>query len=287
MARENFAILYGQVRTKPRLGINNEGVEVSAILYIKVMRRPTNGQGFDSKLYVDLPPIRTRNPEMISKIRELEQGDMIMVCGPFTTREIHKRSICKHCGNENLSEGNVAYITPMYIRKEEPKQDDAEGIALLKANTEISNRVTIIGNVCREPRFYEDANHKTYAQYQIAVNRRYRIHEDPDDVKTDYPWIKTFGRQATEDSKCLDIGSSVYITGAVQTRDIERKTMCSHCSGEYEWNESVMEIVPYYIGYLANCNVSNEDAETSEVESLGLANVDLNQGEGYGEEISS
>lgn len=283
MAKNNFTLMYGQVRAKPRLRID-DGEPKQATFSIKVLRRPSNGQGFDSKLYADCPVIRTKNKEMIKKICELDVGDMVLIRGTLTTKEVLKRAICPQCGKENKAHGNIVYITPIMIRKEEAAQNETEGIALLKEYNEISNLVEVIGTLCREPHFYIDANNRKYAQYQIAVNRRYRIHEDPDDKKTDYPWIKTFGLQAAEDSKCLAVGSTVYISGALQTREILRTMACEHCSHDYEWDETVAEIVPYYIGYIANCNTSTDGTETSETEAYSLNNVDMNEVGNNGEE---
>lgn len=278
MARVNKANLHGQVCSVPRITANNQGEETSAMFSVKVLRRPTNGQGFDSKLYIDCPIVRTRDPKMISAIRDLELGDMVDVCGVITTRETRKSSNCPSCGKKNITDGVIVFVTPIYICKRESKVDDVQALALLKQRSEISNSIQVVGNVCKTPHFYEDAVNKTYAQYQLAVNRRYRIREDADDVKTDYPWIKTFGKQALEDSRCLRIGSNVLIDGALQTRKIIRKTLCLHCGEMYEWPEAVMEIVPYYIGYLANCDTNAEDAETEEI-TVGDV-TDLRNGEG-------
>ena len=82
-------------------------------------------------------------------------------------------------------------------------------------------------------------------------------------MRTDYPWVKTFGMQAYNDSQCLHTGSCVYISGAVQTREIERSCTCAKCNVEYKWKDSAAEIVPYYIGYLANCDVPEVNEEVA------------------------
>jgi hypothetical protein len=146
--------------------------------------------------------------------------------------------------------------------------DDKTGLALLKERAEISNLVNVIGNLCRDPDYYVDASNRKYAQYQLAVNRRYRIKEDMEEVRTDYPWVKTFGMQAYNDSEGLHTGSCVYISGAIQTREIERSCTCGKCGAEYKWKDSAAEIVPYYIGYLANCTIPevNEEVQTEDGE---------------------
>jgi len=276
MARENSVLLYGQVHSIPTIRVLN-GEPILGVFQLKVIRRPSNSSGFDSKLYVDLPIIRTKNIDMINCIRDLEKGDIITVKGTLTTRETIKKSICAHCGTENASQGNVQYITPIMIRKDISKAFDIDAIENLKKYNEVSNQVFLIGNVCRVPHYYVDETNRTYAQFQLAVNRRYRIHEDPADIKTDYPWVKTFGRQATKDAENLILNSHIYINGALQTREIERHLVCSSCSEGYIYKEAVMEVVPYYIGYLANCgNISESEGE--EIESKGLENIELDGG---------
>lgn len=261
MARENFVLMHGQVRADPKITIGKEGNLIKAMFMMRVLRRPTTSGEFASKrLQIDCPVIYTRNQEMATQIQELKVGDMIDVRGVITSRECRKSTICPECQHKNVSDGNIVYVTPIYMRKNEHASDD-EGLALLKERAEVSNIVNVIGNLCREPNDYTDANGKKYAQYQLAVNRRIHIKEDADEIRTDYPWVKTFGNQAYMDSANLHMGSCVYINGALQTREIERKTICEACGHEYTWKDSAAEIVPYYIGYLANCDTPNTSKE--------------------------
>lgn len=259
MARENLVILHGQVRSAPQLTINKEGVVTKAMFHMRVLRRPTtNAEASGVRLQIDCPIIYTRNPEMMNQVQTLAVGDMVDIRGVISSRECRKSTFCPECGHKNIKDGNIVYVTPIYMCKRE-NADEAQGLQLLKARAEISNLVNVIGNLCREPSFYVDGNNREYAQYQLAVNRRIRIREDMEEIKADYPWVKTFGKQALEDSKALHIGSSVYINGALQTREIERKCTCEECGHEYTWNDAAAEIVPYYIGYLANCEVSRPE----------------------------
>lgn len=262
MARENTVYLYGQIITVPRIRYL-DGTAVSAMFSIKVLRRNANSGTEHKKIYFDCPVIRTKNKLLIEQIAGLTKGDMIITRGLITTREVEKLTICPECGARNVQQGNAVYVTPISIMCVEREVSELAGVQLLKEHNEISNNVIVIGNICKAPEFYEDANKRTYAQYQMAVNRRFHVKEDAQ--TTDYPWIKTFGRQATNDSRCLVVGSGIYINGALQSRDITRSTTCS-CSHTYEWDESVLEIVPYYIGYLSNCNVDTDEVETEELE---------------------
>lgn len=259
MARENFVLFHGQVADAPTIHINNNGEPIFAMFPLKVLRRPTTNQGFNSKLYIDLPIIRTRSKEMIDKIKNIKKFDMIDIRGVLSSKEVIKKSKCPNCEHINASDGNIVYVTPIYLCSRETGLNDKQGLDYLKERNEVSNLINIIGTVCREPQFYTDANGNNYAQYQVACNRRYHIHEDPDETKTDYPWVKTFGAQALKDAESLHISSNVYISGAIQTREITKKVICEECGCEYEKIQPVAEIVPYYTGYLSNCDVPKKD----------------------------
>ena len=145
--------------------------------------------------------------------------------------------------------------------KREEEISPEESLKLLKERCEISNIVMVIGTLCREPEIYTDDKNRSFAQYQIAVNRRYRIKEDPAETKTDYPWVKTFGEQALKDVYALHTGSQVYLNGALQTREVARETICENCNKSYEWQDVASEIVPYSTEYLSNCQIEHKDTE--------------------------
>ena len=254
MAKENKVILHGQVMSNKIQGLDAQPEK--ARMFLKVLRRPSSpGQVYANALKTDFPKIESRNEDYIKAMKVLKKGDMVEVKGVFTTREVLKVTTCPFCHTVNESEGNDAYITPIYIRRSEQELSDEECFELLKERAEVSNGVMLLGALCRDPVRYTDEQGREYAQYQLAVGRKYRIPEkDQEDVRTDYPWIKTFGQQALKDAEGLHTGSWVYIDGAVQTRQIRRTTICSKCGSEYPWADMVMEIVPYSTEYLANCD---------------------------------
>lgn len=263
MARVNYATLHGQVTGDPRLTINNDGEIKTAMFSMRVMRRPTTvNEYIGANIFIDCPVIYTKNTEMALKIQDLHTGDMVDVTGVITTREVKKSGHCPECSEKNVVEGNIVFVTPIYICKRE-NVSDSEGLELLKARSEVSNRISVIGNLCREPQYYQDGNGKHYAQYQLAVQRRYRIREEQDEIKVDYPWVKTFGKQALQDAQSLRLGSTVYIDGALQTRKIERTSICAFCGAEYRWEDNAIEIVPYYTGYIKNCMEPETETEVA------------------------
>lgn len=260
MPKENVVILYGQMICPPQIYIDKEGTPVRAALSLKVLRRPFLGEkNFNDKLYFDCPVISTKNEQLIADISKLEESDMVEVKGVLSTKEVKKVSICPKCQAKVSRSGTSVYVTPIYISKRESGVSPQKGLELLKTRSEISNLTMIIGTLCRDPEYRESENGGRFAQYQIAINRKYRIREDDPTKKTDYPYVKTFGEQALKDSRGLVTGSIVYISGGIQTRSISRKEICENCQEEYVWEERVAEIVPYSTEYLANCVLSEEE----------------------------
>lgn len=270
MAKENFVLLHGQVYDKPRIFVDDAGIMKKASFAVKVLRRPyvrANGAITTGKLNIDIPVIMTMNPEIIRQCVDLCKGDMVDIRGVYTTREVKKKTICPH-GHENISAGNFTFVTPIYICRREQQLSDTDGMDLLRKRSEISNMVHIIGTLCREPEqhdFSEGIKKSSIVQYQLASNRRFHIKDAKDSERTDYPWVKTTGKQAQEDLQHLHTGSVVYINGAIQTRDIERTITCSVCEETYNIKESVCEIWPYSVEYLMNCVFPEKD-EADETE---------------------
>lgn len=252
MARENLIFLYGQVLFEPKIYTNKDGKLVRGIFSIKVLRRQHNEQ--NSNLYFDTPIIVSMNEDLIRESSKLTKGDMVQIKGVLTTKEVVKTSSCDACKEQNKYPGVSVFITPIYIGKCQSKVSEAEGITLLKANNEISNIAIGIGTLCREPEKIE--GYKTpCTQYQLAVNRKFHIKEDSPDTKTDYPWVKVYGKQAEMDAEVLHTNSTIYYNGSIQTRLIKRKIVCEHCGAEYDYDDKATEIIPYSIEYLSNCDI--------------------------------
>lgn len=268
MAKENLVFLHGRIQNIPKIYTDNTGELVKAMFGLQVIRRPIRGGKFmPNKLYLDIPIVLTRNVEMIKQACNLQKSDMLDVRGVLSTKEVTKVTICPSCEARNSINGTITYVTPLYLCRREQNVSDEEEMRLLKERCEISNTVMIIGTLCRDPEIYVDEKKHAFAQYQLAVNRRYRIKEDSAETKTDYPWIKTAGEQALKDTEALKTGSQVYIRGALQTREVNRKTVCPKCGAEYEWNDTATEIIPYSTEYLSNCDIhtteEGEDGTTS------------------------
>lgn len=252
MAKHNSVFLYGQVLNEPRITKNEDGEFIRGMCAINVIRGIRDFGNNISNLKYDCPIIMSGEPEKIAEMATWHKNDMVEIKGSVTTKEVNKSTICKSCGEKNVAEGNVVFINPIYLSLRETGITKEEGIELLKKRVEISNCATLIGTLCRDMETFRTNEGLQITQYQLAVNRKYRVKDDSAENRTDYPWVKSYGNIAIEDSKFLKTGTLVYVDGMIQTREVDRKTVCQHCGNEYNWKDSALEVVPYAVEYLQN-----------------------------------
>lgn len=272
MARHNEVFLYGKILKDPLIYYDEkEDIYQRGMFSLMTIQGQRDIGTYIDHLQYQTPTIMSRDHEIVKEIAKWKQGDMVEIKGTITTQEIMKKSKCSSCGQSNLiPKANVVYITPIYIGLRERNQNEKEALELLKKRCEISNQAIVIGNLCRDPSFYRDQRGRCVTQYQLAINRKYYIADDPM-VKTDYPWVRSRGEIAIRDSKTLITGSSVMIDGFLQTRVVERKTQCEHCGAEYTWKDTIaMEIVPYSVEYLKNCKDLEEIEKEEQKEVEGI-----------------
>ena len=169
------------------------------------------------------------------------------ICGMITTKMVPKRFRCENCGVitecESLVTEVISYGRPLCL------EGKYEALAL----AEFANNLSVIGAVCTDVIGRDSASGVSLTQYQIAINRKYRVKEHEGVIKSDYPWVKSFGSQADEDLKRLRKSSKIYIAGALQTREMSRFVICENCSSRLDYTEAVAEIVPQDVEYLFNC----------------------------------
>lgn len=250
MAKHNNVFLYGQVLSQPRIIKDDNGNYLRGICAINTIRGLRDFGDNITNLKYDVPIIMTGEPEKIAIMDTWNVNDMVEVKGSITTKEINKGTICKHCGNKNVTEGNTVFVNPIYLSARETNISKEDGLELLRKRVEISNCATLIGTLCRNTETFVTNGGLQITQYQLAVNRKYRVKDDSADNRTDYPWVKSYGAIAEEDAKFLQMGAMVYVDGMIQTRDVDRTTLCPHCNNEYHWHDSALEIVPYAVEYL-------------------------------------
>lgn len=269
--KHNSVFLYGQIVNSPRIYRNEDGEYIKGLCSVNVLRGTRDyGDNSFGRLKYDVPIIMSGNPEIIKEMATWKEFDMVEIKGAITTKEINKSTICKKCGTKNVTQGNVVFINPIYASVRETGLTKEEGLSLLKKRCEISNIVTVIGTLCREPQVYTSPERITVTQYNIAIMRKFRIKEHPDEERTDFPWVKSYGKIALDDAKALKLNSKVFIDGHLQARVVERTTICSNCGHEYKWEDNALEIIPYAVEYLQNFNSLKEieENESSEAENI-------------------
>lgn len=260
MAKHNYVALYGQVADNPTIYKNEAGEYKRGICPVVIIRGVRNfGNSFDRIKY-DMPRIMTGNPALIAQMETWKHGDMVEIKGAITTKDVIKSTTCKHCGAKNRRKGNVVFVNPIYLNTRETDISKEDALTLLKERCEISNQVTIIGTLCREPAGYITERGLSITTYQLAVNRKYRIRDDATEARTDFPWVKSYGVIADNDVKFIRRGTRIFVDGMIQTRNIERIQVCESCGESYNWNDTALEIVPYATEYLANYNSIEEIA---------------------------
>ena len=238
----------------------DENGYMTAKLVMGVIRGYRNVGVNRDKVKIDRPIIQTRNPEMINRMITWKKNDIVTIEGAITTNTLNKISICPHCRARNLTEGLSTYIEPRFAELNFSAKDESSCIQYLQTVREISNRARVSGNLCRDPKKISIKNGPTVTQYPLAVDRKFVIKEDPPSKTTDFPWVKAYGQNAISDRNRLHLGSEVMIDGLIQTRSVNRKTICRECGQLYEWKERVCELVPYETEYVTNYYTEEEAA---------------------------
>ncbi len=276
MAKHNRVSLLGIIQKKPVIRIDDDGNFVMCLAFIRVTRGPRDVGDNRFAIKYDSPVIVSRDPEIVKKMNGWEVGDAIDIKGVIVTQATRKKSMCKNeeCRAVNEVLGVLVYINPLHALKVAHFDSDEASMAFLQDNAEISNEVQLMGTLVRDPKKITPKTGLTVTQYQIAMNRKYKIPTDPPEIKTDYPWVKAYGANAIADRQHLHVGSEIYIDGCIQARNVLRHNKCSACGQEYEWKDSAMEIVPFATEYLTNF-YSEEEIEKREQERLEQIKNDL------------
>ena len=185
----------------------------------------------------------------------------------------------------DMGEDANGYSNIRITSKETPKDEDV--LKYLQWMGEISNRIYIMGNVCAEPTYNPIDNGGRVCTYQLGINRKVFIMEDSPDIRSDYPWVKSLGDQADKDHIALTTGSLVFIDGSVQAReDFVMEKTCDTCGETCKVKGQAMEIVPYSVEYLRNCNTDFEekDDETDDFAELAVSEDEMEKSASYGDD---
>lgn len=261
MSRHNLTFLIGAVLADPAIHRNDEGTPVYATCSLYVVRSVRDAGDRKNFMKPDDPLIMTRTPETMHEMEKWKKNDIVYIKGVVAAKNIMKSSYCTYCGEKNIAEGTVVYVNPIFAARLAEMRSEEEAQQYLAGMREVSNQAYMIGTLCRDPVHVVPKEGLGLVQYQIALNRKYFIRTDPPEIRTDYPWVKSYGENASMDLAHLHTGSKIFIDGCLQARNVQRHMRCSACGETYDWKERVMEIVPYETEYLADF-YTEEDLES-------------------------
>lgn len=274
--KENQVILYAQIKEEPLAWYKDSSEDEKELQQVLakciVMRSSRNVGDKSSPMKRDLIYVMTNNPETMKEIVQFKTGDIVRIKGSLSIRDITKISPpCPMCGGKYKTPGTICYVSPISAIKEKSELSREEGNKELDKNSEFSNLITVIGTVITEPKTTTLKGRNVFmTEYQIAVSRKFRIREDNPKIVRDFPWVKSYGANATEDKLRLKVGTSVMIDGCLQGRAVQKHTKCEQCGRTFDWTDYALEIVPYETEYLADF-MSDEDIETQAAARLKSA----------------
>lgn len=281
MAKHNQVILNGQVSSQPKLVYDDDGKTIKRVMFgVEVLHGNRDFGNEIDKVKYDVPLVFATDPAIIQKVKNFQKGDIVEIKGTITTKDVVKRTVCKFCGHQHSKLGNVVCITPIFAEVREKGLNDEKGKKIIRDRCEISNLVTVIAPLCREPMLYVTEKGTPITTYQLAIRRKYYIKDSAKpDVRTDFPWVKSYGHIAQNDAKSLKKGSYVFIDGLIQVRQLRRYQECEECGKTYEWTDSATEIVPYAVEYLRDFYSVEEIQAREKEESLAAIQQVFNEDE--------
>lgn len=272
MARENLVTLTGAIVGK-QIRYNDDQNPVRGTVILSTYTRGLGSKldkGVASKFKAFQIPVVSRTEDIIRKIELLKDNDVIMIKGVVCTRFMISRHICDKCGQIDSQTVTRAFVLPIDFIVLKQGLSFADARNYTKEHAEFSNEINLIGNVCTDPKRLNN-NPMSPLEYQVAINRTYRIKEDSEDIKTDYPWIVSYGTYAIEEEAVIQKGSQIMVNGFLKTRQFNKTCRCQSCNAPYTLQCQAMEITPYHVEYLRNCNNIDKDGE----EITGSTHYDL------------
>lgn len=266
MAKENSIVLIGKIIDSPMLSYSTEK-DLFQLSFVLGVRRKNQRIEFPE---VNVFGLDEEQAYSLKNNLGDNKDSYIMVRGMIATRYKEITVKCPDCGEENkvsYLHTEISTIIPPMILHGNYNEENL---------TEYSNRASVLGIVCSTPIERQSTNGMhIIAQYQIAIDRRFRIVEQ-EDTKYDYPWIKSFDTFAERSLKHLKVGSQILLNGLIQTRKATRKTNCTNCNSEFTYDVKVAEIVMTSIEYLTNCVFEHQYAQNSSVEIAKPQNKIIN-----------
>ncbi len=263
MARLNLAFMYGLIEKEPFIRKDENGEPVHAMSYVHVVRGYRDDHANKYYMKHDHPLVISLEKKQVKEMATWKPNDTVLIKGTITSKFIDKPSYCPTCRDENgnsvvnMAKGILMFVTPVFCRKIAHFDTKDEAVKDIIKSREVSNLAYLHGYLIKDPTYFKTKHETIVTQYQIGADRKLRIRTDSPDIRTDWPYIKSYGDQAIEDKMRLRQGSEIYLDGVVQARTVHRKTKCRCCGQIYEWEDQTMELVPYAVEYITNYMTDN------------------------------
>lgn len=257
MARHNDVRLYGCVADNPIVISDDDGNVVSARVHLAVIKNQRNDNFNDPEsILYDWPMINSYEPVMAQKIAKLNLYDVVELQGVLVTQKCVKITYCSFCGAKNETEGVSEYVYPLFLEKRNTESlTQKQAVQEIVKNQPISNNISIVGNLCNDPNYYISQEKKVETTtFQIGSERQMFLKFDDPEIRSDYPHIRAYGKEAAKAYISLYTGSSILIEGYLHSRTFLRKSTCCEpsCKNEYQWEDTITEVIPYTIQNLSN-----------------------------------
>lgn len=275
MAKINIVNIYGRVHKQPVISKDRETGDFHfGFCYVDTVRS-LRSVG-DNLRYVkhDKPMILSRSEEILLQMEKWQVNDIVLIKGVVHSQPLTKQSFCPNCkgpdgkSTRNETLGNLVSVTPIYMSTVRSYGDNKmAAVEDVIKNRELSNQVQVYGTLLKDPKIYTTKKGVQITQYPIAINRKFLVQQDDPTIKTDYPWVKSYGEIARDNKLFLKYQSEVVVDGFLQARNVKRKCKCANCGKTYEWTDNCMEIVPYSVEYIKGCR-SREEIEAEHQKTL-------------------
>lgn len=254
MATMNNVRLTGYLVTDPYIESTPEG-GYKAIFTIRTVRRAT--EGYNGRMKEDVLLFYDQNA-LMPRIKKLHQYDLIDVEGVFDVLGMEKHYPCPNCGSDNVKQGTITFIYPIYLRKinglrEAVEKGELTPDEILKKHfNEVSNKVYLIGTVDTDPEAVSTPKSGKCCRYRLRVERQYLI-KTQQTQNIDFPWVYSYGEQAERDMTYLHKDSVVLVRGFIRNRTVQSHMgECQQCGVSYDFPDVATEFVPYSVEYLSN-----------------------------------
>lgn len=269
MATHNQVRIVGFLLNDPIITNENDMGEEQVLISIRACNRELDGYYFtpfqDVFIYYD----DNDNTDLLKRLKSLNAYDMVDIKGVFNVLSVNKWSDCPECGEENVKlNGTSCFVYPISCLKLNNLQtmyQENESVPeklLLDYYQEVSNHIILIGNVMSEPEMTGTPS-SPCCRYQLGIERKYFI-KTQEDMKYDYPYVYSYGKQAKNDIRYLKPGALVFLEGFIRNRKVQSDMVCENCGTKYQYPSVASELIPYSIEYLRGYYTDEELEEMEE-----------------------